>query len=102
VPLVKKLAPKCWVHVDACNGGQLLFSNRHRERLKGIAKADSIALDPHKVFNVPYTLSYFLYKDPRQAAGFWTSSTLIMRDPWALGQLTPNIGSKSFASLKLY
>jgi len=100
--LVRRLAPKCWIHADACNGGQLLFSRKYRERLRGIEAADSIALDPHKVFNIPYTLSYFLFKDPKNADGFWTSSTLIMRDPWALGQLTPNIGSKSWASLKLY
>jgi L-2,4-diaminobutyrate decarboxylase len=100
--LRRRLAPKCWIHVDACNGGQLLFSSKYRGRLRGIETADSIALDPHKVFNVPYTLSYFLFKNPKNADGFWSSSTLIMRDPWALGQLTPNIGSKSWASLKLY
>ncbi|HEX4046388.1 MAG TPA: pyridoxal-dependent decarboxylase [Elusimicrobiota bacterium] len=100
--LVKELAPRCWLHVDACNGGQLLFSKRHRGRLRGIEDCDSIALDPHKVFNVPYASSYFLFKDPTLAAGFWTSSTLIMRDPWALGRLTPNIGTKSWSALKLF
>ncbi len=102
IDVVRRRAPKCWIHVDACNGGQLIFSHKHREKLRGIERADSIALDPHKVFNVPYTLSCFLFREPAQLSGFWTSSTLIMRDPWALGQLTPNIGSKSWSSLKLY
>jgi L-2,4-diaminobutyrate decarboxylase len=100
--VVREIAPTTWIHADACNGGQLLFSNKYRQRLKGIELADSIALDPHKVLNVSYTLSYFLFKDPKQAKGFWSSSTLIMRDLWAMGQLTPNIGTKSWSSLKLY
>lgn len=100
--VTKELVPNCWVHADACNGGQLLFSKRYRHRLAGIDRVDSIALDPHKVFNVPYVLSYFLFKEPAAAQGFWSSSSLIMRDPWALGQLTPNIGSKTWSSLKLF
>ena len=100
--LVKGLSPTTWIHADACNGGQLLFSKKYRDRLKGIELADSIALDPHKVLNIPYTLSYFLFKEPRLAKGFWSSSTLIMRDLWAMGQLTPNIGSKNWSSLKMY
>lgn len=100
--IVKEISPKTWIHADACNGGQLLFSNKYRQRLAGIELADSITLDPHKVLNVSYTLSYFLFKDPQQAKGFWSSSTLIMRDLWAMGQLTPNIGSKSWSSLKMY
>ena len=102
ITMVKTLIPNCWVHVDGCHGGQLLFSNKYRNRINGIEKADSISLDPHKVFNLPYTLSYFIFKDPDQLDGFWTSSSLIMRDPWALGQLTPNIGSKSWSAIKFY
>lgn len=100
--VVREQAPATWIHADACNGGQLLFSRKYRQRLRGIELVDSIALDPHKVLNIPYTLSYFLFKDPRLAKGFWSSSTLIMRDLWALGQLTPNIGSKNWSSLKMY
>ena len=100
--VVKEVSPKTWIHADACNGGQLLFSEKYRHRLAGIELVDSITLDPHKVLNVSYTLSYFLFKEPSQAKGFWSSSTLIMRDLWAMGQLTPNIGSKSWSSLKMY
>jgi glutamate/tyrosine decarboxylase-like PLP-dependent enzyme len=38
-----------WFHVDACHGGQLAFSELHRSKLRGIEKADSVTLDPHKV-----------------------------------------------------
>lgn len=100
--IIKSITPSCWIHIDGCHGGQLLFSHKYRDRISGIELSDSISLDPHKVFNLPYTLSYFIFRDPMEIDGFWTSSSLIMRDSWALGQMTPNIGSKSWASLKLY
>lgn len=102
IEIIKFIEPSCWIHVDACHGGQLLFSHKYRDRISGIEFADSISLDPHKVFNLPYALSYFLFKDPHEIEGFWTSSSLIMRDPWSLGQTTPNIGSKTWSALKFY
>ena len=45
-----------WFHVDACHGSQLAFSEKHRGKLRGIEKADSITIDPHKVpFLPPHT-----------------------------------------------
>lgn len=38
-----------WTHVDACAGGCLVFSDQHRELLRGIEMADSIAIDFHKL-----------------------------------------------------
>jgi L-2,4-diaminobutyrate decarboxylase len=37
-----------WFHVDAAYGGGLLFSERRRALLAGIAEADSVTLDLHK------------------------------------------------------
>ncbi|NGX07292.1 pyridoxal-dependent decarboxylase [Mycobacteroides franklinii] len=38
-----------WVHVDACAGGCLIFSERYRHMLRGIEQADSVAIDFHKL-----------------------------------------------------
>ncbi|WP_019972138.1 pyridoxal-dependent decarboxylase [Mycobacterium sp. 141] len=38
-----------WIHVDACAGGCLAFSDTHRHLLSGIELADSIAIDFHKL-----------------------------------------------------
>ncbi len=38
-----------WLHVDACAGGCLLLSERHRGLLAGIEGADSVAIDFHKL-----------------------------------------------------
>ena len=37
------------LHVDAAYGGPLLFSDRHRTRLAGVERADSVTLDLHKL-----------------------------------------------------
>ena len=43
-----------WFHVDAAYGGAFLLTQRGRERLAGIAEADSVTLDPHKGLFLPY------------------------------------------------
>lgn len=91
-----------WFHVDACHGVQLLFSKRLKKRMRGIEKADSIAVDPHKVLWIPYNLSYILFKDPRLLKKIGASSDLITKERWAFGQFTPFTGSKAFNSFKLW
>ncbi|KAJ7060275.1 pyridoxal phosphate-dependent transferase [Mycena amicta] len=91
-----------WFHVDACHGSQLAFSNKHKHKLHGIEKADSITIDPHKVLTLPYTCSFVLFKDPAAHAATATSSDLILNTQWSLGRVTPFIGSKAFDALKLW
>jgi L-2,4-diaminobutyrate decarboxylase len=57
-----------WLHVDAAVGGALLFSRRHRARLDGLAAADSIAIDFHKLLWQPLACGLFLVRD-RAALG---------------------------------
>jgi L-2,4-diaminobutyrate decarboxylase len=51
-----------WLHVDAAYGGGLLFS-KHRHRLRGIERADSIALDFHKMLFQPISCGALLLRD---------------------------------------
>ena len=44
----------CWFHVDAAYGGALAFSDKHRTILRGLERADSITIDPHKWMFVPF------------------------------------------------
>jgi L-2,4-diaminobutyrate decarboxylase len=58
-------AAGAWLHVDAAYGGVLMFSPRHREKLDGIASADSLSLDFHKLFWQPIPASAFLLRDAK-------------------------------------
>jgi glutamate decarboxylase len=55
---------KLWMHVDGSWGGSVVFSERLRQgRLDGVERADSIAVNPHKMLGVPMTCSFLLGKD---------------------------------------
>jgi glutamate/tyrosine decarboxylase-like PLP-dependent enzyme len=53
----------CWFHVDAAYGGALAFSDKHRWRLRGIERADSVTIDPHKWMFVPFACGAVLTRD---------------------------------------
>ena len=53
----------CWFHVDAAYGGALAFSEKHRSLLRGIERADSITIDPHKWMFVPFACGATLVRD---------------------------------------
>jgi L-2,4-diaminobutyrate decarboxylase len=54
-----------WLHVDGAHGASALLSPRHRDRLRGIHLANSIAWDPHKMMLVPLTASVVLVRHER-------------------------------------
>ena len=43
-----------WLHADAAYGGPFQITERGRRRFRGIERADSITLDPHKAMFLPY------------------------------------------------
>src|SRR5580700_7340616 len=53
-----------WLHVDGAYGGSAIFSDQHRDLLRGIEKADSIAIDPHKWLAMPLAAGVVLTCHP--------------------------------------
>lgn len=51
-----------WFHVDAAYGGFFILTSK-KELFKGIERADSIIVDPHKGLFLPYGLGVVLVKD---------------------------------------
>ncbi|QSZ31165.1 hypothetical protein DSL72_000728 [Monilinia vaccinii-corymbosi] len=52
-----------WLHIDASWGGPAIFSPAHKGQLAGSHLADSLAVNPHKMMNVPLTCSFLLGPD---------------------------------------
>jgi L-2,4-diaminobutyrate decarboxylase len=70
LPAIADLAAqhRAWLHVDAAYGGGALFSARLAPLLAGLTKADSIALDLHKIGWQPVPAGVFLAADDRHFA----------------------------------
>lgn len=57
-----------WLHVDAAHGGGALLSAQHRHRVRGIARANSVAWDPHKTMLLPLAAGMLLVRDEHSLA----------------------------------
>ena len=54
---------RLWLHVDAAYGGFFALTERGRSALRGIERADSITLDPHKGLFLPYGNGALVVRD---------------------------------------
>ena len=54
-----------WLHVDGAHGASALLSARHRGRMRGVERADSLAWDPHKMMLMPLAAGMLLVRDER-------------------------------------
>ncbi|XP_014852842.1 PREDICTED: glutamate decarboxylase 2 [Poecilia mexicana] len=52
-----------WFHVDGAWGGSLLMSRRHRWKLDGVERANSVTWNPHKMMSVPLQCSALLVRE---------------------------------------
>src|SRR5438270_7031007 len=53
-----------WLHVDGAYGAAAIFSDRHRDLVRGIERADSLTIDPHKWLAVPFAAGVILTCHP--------------------------------------
>jgi len=53
-----------WLHVDGAYGGSIIFSDQHRDLLRGVEHADSITIDPHKWMAMPLAAGVILTRHP--------------------------------------
>ena len=59
-------ANNLWLHIDASWGGPAAFSPKYKHKLAGSERADSIAINPHKMMGVPLTCSFLGGADMRK------------------------------------
>ncbi|MEO6525219.1 MAG: pyridoxal-dependent decarboxylase [Gemmatimonadaceae bacterium] len=65
---LEAIGPLCherdiWLHVDGAHGASALLSETHRERMRGLGFARSIAWDPHKMMLLPLSAGVLLVRD---------------------------------------
>jgi glutamate/tyrosine decarboxylase-like PLP-dependent enzyme len=81
-----------WLHVDAAYGGPAILTDEYRAQLTPVARADSIALDPHKWMFVPVEAGFVLIRDGEAMRSTYSlvppyiratgSSNAVMGLPW--------------------
>lgn len=54
---------KLWFHVDGAYGAFFVMTDRGRQAMRGIERADSIVLDPHKTLFQPYGTGCVIVRD---------------------------------------
>ena len=71
---------KLWFHVDAAYGGAAILSEKGSLALKGIQKADSVTVDPHKWFYQPYEMGCLLVRNHKWLSQTFTEKPEYLRD----------------------
>ena len=96
-----------WLHVDAAYGGFAVLTEEGRRLLRGIERADSVELDPHKWFFQGYEAGCLLVKDIGALENAFAVRPDILQDTiW--GANHPNLvdrnlqTSRSFRALKVW
>ena len=93
-----------WYHVDAAYAAGGLMSAKLRARFKGIERADSITMDPHKWWYMPYPCGAILTKDGEAGRrAFWSEAVYIPQTDDAVEFRDHGLaGSRPFSALKLW
>ncbi|MGZ4898615.1 MAG: pyridoxal phosphate-dependent decarboxylase family protein [Candidatus Angelobacter sp.] len=78
-----KIAEKCkrhdlWLHIDGAYGVAAIFSDQHRELVRGIELADSVTIDPHKWLAMPFAAGVVLTSHPEALQQAFATSTPYM------------------------
>ncbi len=58
-------AHSLWYHIDAAYGGFFILTGSKKHLFKGIERADSLVIDPHKGMFLPYGTGAVLVKDKK-------------------------------------
>jgi glutamate/tyrosine decarboxylase-like PLP-dependent enzyme len=96
-----------WFHVDAAYGGYFALTNYGKQLFKGIQRADSITIDPHKGLFLPYGTGIALVKDVKslREANQYQAAYLQDTDGFDMeyspSEVSPEL-SKHYRGLRMY
>jgi L-2,4-diaminobutyrate decarboxylase len=89
-----------WLHVDAAHGGAAVLSERYRHLVAGLERADSVALDAHKMLFVPGLCAFVLYRDRDRRFEAFRQDAPYLFDPAAPGLAEYDSGMKTVECTK--
>jgi aromatic-L-amino-acid decarboxylase len=87
-------AENMWMHVDGAYGGPAAVTPQGRDYLKGLERADSVVLDPHKWFFQPYDVGACLVTRPGALERCYTMHPEYLKDVQATSGAV-NFGNRS-------
>jgi glutamate/tyrosine decarboxylase-like PLP-dependent enzyme len=96
-----------WLHIDGAYGAAAIFSDQHRELVRGIELADSVTIDPHKWMAMPFAAGVVLTSHPEALHRAFATSTPYMPKKTGSTSLLDNFQvstqwSRRMNSLKLW
>ncbi len=110
---IESLADICkhydlWLHVDGAYGAAAAFSDKHRGLVRGIERACSVTIDPHKWLAMPFAAGVVLTRHPEALQQTFAVTTPYM--PKAAAGASPLVDnfkvsaqwSRRMNSLKFY
>ncbi|HEX7493178.1 MAG TPA: aminotransferase class I/II-fold pyridoxal phosphate-dependent enzyme [Bacteroidales bacterium] len=56
-----------WMHIDGAHGMGVLFSEKYRNRVKGVERADSVVIDFHKMLLVPALNTLVMFRNSERS-----------------------------------
>ncbi len=97
---------KLWLHADGAYGALFMLTEKGRQLLHGLNRADSIALDPHKALSIPYGTGCLLVKDGSTMSFDYISDDSYMPPKPTMGEhdysdITPEL-SRDYRGLRVW
>lgn len=89
-----------WFHIDGAHGGAVTFSSKYKSLLKGVALADSIIIDWHKMLLAPALITAVVFKKGSDAYATFHQKAQYLWDN-ALSKDWFNSGKRTFECTKL-
>jgi L-2,4-diaminobutyrate decarboxylase len=80
-----------WLHVDGAHGASALLSPAHRHRVRGLARAQSLAWDPHKMLLLPLAAGVVLVREER-----WLEAAFAQQAPYLFHAPLDAAGAEEF------
>ena len=96
-----------WLHVDAAYGGFFKLVPEMDEKFKGIEKADSITLDPHKTLFLPFGTGAILIKNKEKLLkahyylADYMQDTIDAKEEFSPADLSPEL-TKHFRGMRMW